>query len=148
MLDFKFQLNKSKKVTRMKKLMLLSMVFLFIGLQAQKQTGPILTWEKGTHDFGEVVQGDKVEHTYKFTNTGNEPLIITNVQPSCGCTLPKSWPRDPIMPGGTGELVIAFNSAGKFGKLDRATTIVSNATNEGANQIKFSANVIDKKVTN
>ena len=133
----------------MKKLMLLSFVLvLAIGLQAQKQTGPILTWEKGTHDFGDVVQGDKVEFTYKFTNTGNEPLIITNVQPSCGCTLPKSWSRDPIMPGQSGELVIAFNSAGKFGKLDRATAVVSNAANEGANQIKFSANVIEKKVVN
>jgi Protein of unknown function (DUF1573) len=133
----------------MKKMMLLSVVlFLAFGLQAQKQTGAILTWEKGTHDFGDVVQGDKVEFTYKFTNTGTEPLIITNVQPSCGCTLPKSWSRDPIMPGGSGELVIAFNSAGKFGKLDRTTAVVSNATNEGANQIKFTANVIEKKVSN
>lgn len=133
----------------MKKLMLLSVVMLFaITILAQKQTGPLLTWEKGTHDFGEVVQGSKVEFTYKFTNTGTEPLIITNVQPSCGCTLPKSWSRDPIMPGGSGELVIAFDSAGKFGKLDRTTAVVSNAVNEGANQIKFTANVIEKKVSN
>ena len=133
----------------MRKVLLLTVVMLaVIAVRAQKQNGPILTWEKGTHDFGEVVQGDKVEHTYKFTNTGNEPLIITNVQPSCGCTLPKSWPRDPIMPGGSGELVIAFNSAGKSGKLDRVTAVVSNAVNEGANQIKFSANVVEKKLPN
>lgn len=133
----------------MKKLFVLAIAMVFaVALQAQNKKGAELTWEKGTHDFGEVVQGEKVEHTYKFTNTGNEPLIITNVQPSCGCTLPKSWPRDPIMPGGSGELVIAFNSAGKFGKLDRTTAIVSNAVNEGANQIKFSANVIEKKQPN
>ena len=134
----------------MKKLMLFATVMFFaFGLQAQKQNGPILTWEKGgTHDFGEIVQGDKVEHTYKFTNTGNEPLIITNVQPSCGCTLPKSWSRDPIMPGGSGELVISFSSVGKFGKQDKITSVVSNAINEGANQIKFTANIVEKKVSN
>jgi Protein of unknown function (DUF1573) len=134
----------------MKKLMLLTVVLFFaLAIQAQKQTGPILTWEKGTHDFGEVVQGDKVEHTYKFTNTGNEPLIITNVVPSCGCTVAKPWPKDPIMPGGSGELVIAFNSAGKpFGKLERSTTVVSNAENEGAGSFKFSAVIIEKKQPN
>jgi hypothetical protein len=138
-----------KKTRIMKKLMLLAVtIFLTVMLQAQNKNGAELTWDKGTYDFGEVVQGDKVEHTFKFTNTGNEPLIITNVQPTCGCTLPKSWPRDPIMPGGSGELVIAFNSAGKFGKLDRVTTVISNATNDDANQVKFSANVVDKKTVN
>ena len=118
--------------------------------QAQKVTGPTLTWEnKGNHDFGEVMQGNKVEHVYKFTNTGNEPLILTNVQTTCGCTLPKSWPRDPIMPGGTGELVIAFDSSGKpMGKLERTTTVVSNAANADASQIKFSATITEKKVVN
>jgi hypothetical protein len=132
----------------MKKLLLLTVVMvLAIAAQAQKQAGAQLTWENSNHNFGEVVLGDKVEHTYKFTNTGNEPLIITNVQPSCGCTLPKSWPRDPIMPGDKGELVIAFNSAAKpLGKLERTTAIISNAVNEGANQIKFSAIIIEKKV--
>lgn len=134
----------------MKKLMLLSAVlFCAITLQAQKATGPVLKWEKVNHDFGEVVQGDKVDHTYKFTNTGNEPLIITNVVPSCGCTLPKNWPKDPIMPGGSGEIVIAFNSSGKpFGKLERTTQVVSNASNVEAGQFKFSALIIEKKQPN
>lgn len=131
----------------MKKLFLLAVVMVIaLATQAQKQSGAQLTWDNSNHNFGEVVLGDKVEHVYKFTNTGNEPLIITNVQPSCGCTLPKSWPRDPIMPGDKGELVIAFNSAAKpLGKLERTTAIISNAVNEGANQIKFSAIIIEKK---
>lgn len=133
----------------MRKLFLVAIVMILaIGAQAQ-QTGPQLTWEDSNHNFGEVVIGDKVEHTYKFTNTGNEPLIITNVKPSCGCTLPKNWPRDPIMPGDSGELVIAFDSAGKpLGKLERTTAIISNAANTSANQIKFSAFIIEKKVAN
>lgn len=108
-----------------------------------KQSGPVLTWEKSTHDFGNITQGDAVEHTFKFTNTGTEPLIITNVQVSCGCTTPKDWPRDPIMPGGKGELVIGFNSTGKMGAQTKPVTIISNAVND--TKISFTAVVIEKK---
>ena len=75
--------------------------------QAQS-TGPVITWEKSTHDFGDLTQGDKVEHIFKFKNSGNESLIITNVQVTCGCTTPKGWARDPIAPGQSGEITVAF----------------------------------------
>ena len=111
-----------------------------------KVNGPVITWEKATHDFGDMLQGDKVEHVFKFTNTGNEPLIITNVQVTCGCTTPKGWPRDPIMAGGKGEIVIAFNSTGKApGKQEKVVTVISNAVNQDANQLKFTANIVEKK---
>jgi hypothetical protein len=105
----------------------------------------VITFEKKTHDFGDIFQGDKVEETFKFTNTGNEPLIITNVQVTCGCTTPKGWPRDPIMPGGKGEITVAFNSAGKSGRQNKVVTVVSNAVNSDGAQISFSTNVLDKK---
>lgn len=108
-----------------------------------KQNGPVLTWDKSTHDFGNIVQGDVVEHTFKFTNTGTEPLIITNVQVSCGCTTPKGWPRDPVMPGGTGELTVAFNSTGKMGAQTKPVTIISNAVND--TRLVFNTVVLDKK---
>jgi hypothetical protein len=110
---------------------------------APKQNGPVMTWDKSTHDFGNIVQGDVVEHTFKFTNTGTEPLIITNVQVSCGCTTPKGWPRDPVMPGGTGELTVAFNSTGKMGAQTKPVTIISNAVND--TKIVFNTVVLDKK---
>ena len=94
-----------------------------------------------------MYQGDKVEEVFKFTNTGNEPLIITNVQVTCGCTTPKGWPRDPIAPGGKGELTIAFASAGKMGRQNKVVTIVSNAANADGAQISFTANVLEKKTT-
>jgi len=112
-----------------------------------KPSGPILTWEKSTHDFADIQQGDKVETTFKFTNTGTEPLIITNVQVTCGCTVPKGWPRDPILVGGKGEVVIAFNSLGKIGKQNKVVTIVSNAVNPEGSQVSFTANVIEKKAS-
>ncbi|HEY9045225.1 MAG TPA: DUF1573 domain-containing protein [Ohtaekwangia sp.] len=113
--------------------------------QTAKVSGPVITFEKKTHDFGQIVQGDKVENVFKFTNTGNEPLIITNVQVTCGCTTPKGWPRDPIQPGGKGEITIAFNSAGKIGRQDKVVTIVSNAANSDEAKISFTTQVVEKK---
>lgn len=116
----------------------------FSQASTEKKNGPIITFEKKTHDFGDIQQGDKVEHTFYFTNTGNEPLIITNVQVTCGCTTPKGWPREPIAPGGKGELTVSFNTAGKLGRQNKPVTIVSNAANADGNQIAFSANVLEK----
>lgn len=107
-----------------------------------KADGPILTLETNTHDFGDIYQGDVVEHTFKFTNTGNQPLLITNIQTSCGCTTPQ-WPRDPIMPGGKGELKVGFNSAGKMNKQTKVLPIISNSVTDAS--ITFTTNVLDKK---
>ncbi len=108
---------------------------------AQKVNGPVIKFEKSTHDFGDMKQGDKVEETFEFVNAGNEPLIITNVEVSCGCTAPK-WPKNPIAPGQKAEIVIGFNSAGKSGAQNKVVTVVSNAVNPEPAQIKFKANVI------
>jgi len=109
------------------------------------QAGPVLQWEKSSFDFGDIHQGEKVEHTFYFTNTGNEPLIITNVTTQCGCTTPKGWPRDPVIPGGKGEITIAFNSATKIGRQNKVATIISNAVNTKSNQLLLSGNVLEKK---
>jgi hypothetical protein len=109
------------------------------------KAGPKIVFEKKTHDFGDIYQGDKVEQTFKFTNAGTEPLIITNVQVTCGCTTPKGWPRDPIPPGGKAELTVAFNSAGKNGRQNKVVTVVSNAVNADGSQISFTTNVLEKK---
>jgi hypothetical protein len=110
----------------------------------QKGPGPVLTWETSTYDFGDIYQGDKVQHTFRFTNTGTESLIITNVEVTCGCTVPKGWPRDPIMAGAKGEIEILFNSAGKMGKQNKVVTVVSNSST-GNSQISFTTTVLEKK---
>lgn len=84
-----------------------------------------ITFEKIEFDFGEVDQGEKVRHTYKFTNTGDIPLIISNAKGSCGCTIP-SWPKDPIFPGETGTMEVEFNTKGKKGKQSKRVTITAN----------------------
>ncbi len=129
----------------MRKVLMLLLVATALPLTGQTLSGPMITWEYATFDFGDIVQGERVEHTFKFTNTGNAPLVITNVQVTCGCTTPKGWARDPIPPGGESEITLAFNSAGKFGRQRKVVTIVSNASNsEGDNQIIFVANVLSK----
>jgi hypothetical protein len=127
-------------------ILLLTGSYVSMAQPAKSASGAVITWDKTTHDFGEIIQGDKVEHTFHFTNTGDKELVITNVEVTCGCTTPKGWPRDPITPGNGGELTIAFNSTGKIGKQNKVITITSNSVG-AVNQVMFSATVIPKKDT-
>lgn len=89
--------------------------------------GPTTTmaFAEETFDFGTVEEGEVVSHTYTFTNTGSEPLILSNAKGSCGCTVP-DWPREPIAVGETAELTVTFNSKNKKGKRDQKVTITAN----------------------
>lgn len=108
---------------------------------AQMAKGPVLTLEKSSYDFGDIHQGEIVEHVFVFTNTGNEPLLITNVQASCGCTTPQ-WTKEPVMPGGKGEIKVGFNSAGRSGIQSKSLPVISNAVNDVV--INFTTNVVQK----
>jgi len=92
-----------------------------------------------THDFGEINEGDKVSHTFKFSNTGQEPLIINSAKGSCGCTVPE-WPKEPIPPGGEGEIMVEFNSKGKKNKQTKTVTINAN-TDPNPTRLTIKANV-------
>ncbi|MEM7108091.1 MAG: DUF1573 domain-containing protein [Bacteroidota bacterium] len=125
-------------------------IFIIYGAIAQESAtneaasnGAVITFEEDKFDFGDIYQGDKVEHIFKFENTGNEALIITNVQTTCGCTAP-NWPRDPVAPGQESELKVVFNSAGKMGRQNKIITVVSNATNPMA-RVSIVTNVLPKK---
>lgn len=93
----------------------------------QVPTGPTtsIAFEQTDFDFGTVMDGEKVKHTYKFKNTGNEPLIITSAKGSCGCTVPK-WPSEPIPPGGSGQIDVEFDSKCKPGKQTKRVTVTAN----------------------
>lgn len=86
----------------------------------------ILTFDEPVFDFGTLSQGERVDHTFTFENTGDAPLLITAIKPSCGCTLPKQWPKDPIAPGEGGDIVVEFNSDRKSGKQNKSINIVCN----------------------
>ncbi len=95
--------------------------------QPAAPAGPTTTmsFEETEFNFGTVTEGEKVSHTFTFTNDGDEPLILSNAKGSCGCTVP-SWPREPIAPGEAGEITVEFNSKNKKGKRNQKVTITAN----------------------
>ncbi|MEL6660577.1 MAG: DUF1573 domain-containing protein [Bacteroidota bacterium] len=84
-----------------------------------------VSFSETTFDFGTVTEGELVSHTYTFTNTGNETLVLSDAKGSCGCTVPK-WPREPIAPGASSEIVVEFNSKNKKGKRNQKVTLTAN----------------------
>jgi hypothetical protein len=118
----------------MKKLLPLLLMFLFstpffAGAQAQKSDGPQMAFQEESHDFGTIKEGVIAEYTFKFTNTGTQPLVLMDVRPSCGCTTP-DWSKEPVQPGKTGVIKVKYNSAGRPGKFNKSITITSNIPNE------------------
>ncbi len=88
-----------------------------------------------THDFGKVPEGDSIAYEFQFTNVGDQPIKISNVQPSCGCTVPK-WPAEAIQPGATGRILAKYATRGRVGAFTKYLTISSDAL-ESSKQIKF-----------
>lgn len=120
---------------------LVALVFAF-NVNAQEANNAVLQFKEKSIDFGDITQGDQVSHIFEFTNTGNQPLIISNVAATCGCTVP-NWPKEPIAPGKTAEITVSFNSAGKMGKQNSVVRIYSNAT-EPIEKVSLISNVLPK----
>ena len=127
----------------MKKLALLFSFFtLALVYQAQAQTsGAVISLKENSKDFGDITQGQQVAHTFVLTNTGKQPLIISNVAATCGCTVP-SWPKEPVAPGKSAEIKVSFNSAGKVGKQNSVVRIYSNAS-EPIEKVSLISNVLN-----
>jgi hypothetical protein len=109
-----------------------------------KPEGPLPAFQFETieHDFGTIKEGDIVEYTYKFKNTGDAPLIIQGAQGSCGCTVP-NWTKEPIPVGGTGVVTAKFDSNGKKELQNKTVTVTAN-TFPKQTVLKFKAMVTPK----
>ena len=94
--------------------------------KATKVAGPQIEFSEVKYDFGTIKQGDIVDHTFSFKNVGTQPLLISNITASCGCTTP-TYTKEPVMPGKTGTISAKFNSAGKSGMQNKVLTIDSNS---------------------
>jgi hypothetical protein len=101
---------------------------------------PSLVFDEISYDFGEISQGEKVEHRFSFTNAGDADLIISSATGSCGCTVP-SYPKEPIKPGQKSEIIVVFSSNGKKGAQHKRITIVAN-TNPNKTVIAIMGNVL------
>jgi hypothetical protein len=86
---------------------------------------PVIQFEETSHDFGKIIQGEKVSYTFKFKNTGNSDLLISRVSTSCGCTVGE-YPKEPVGPGKSGTIEVTFNSHNKKGFQNKTVTVLAN----------------------
>lgn len=103
----------------------------FVLTAAAQENKADIQFDKTTHNFGEFPEEDpKVTCSFKFTNAGEGLLVIHQAIASCGCTVPQ-YPKEPIKPGESGEIIVTYNGAGKFpGKFKKSITIRTNGKNE------------------
>lgn len=97
--------------------------------QAKNMPKTTLEFAETMHHFGTIEEGKIVKYAYHFKNTGNNPLLISNAIASCGCTVP-SYPKEPIPPGGEGDIVVEFNSKNRTGHQQKNVLVYSNAQQE------------------
>ncbi|KFE97731.1 hypothetical protein IX39_18360 [Chryseobacterium formosense] len=90
-------------------------------------------------DFGNIKKGAKVNHVYEVTNTGTNPLIISEVKPGCGCTAP-DFTKDPIMPGKKGKITLSFDSTNFDGSVQKYADVFANVENAPV-KLTFNANI-------
>ncbi|WNJ16445.1 DUF1573 domain-containing protein [Pontibacter sp. G13] len=89
---------------------------------------PAATWETLIHEFGEIEQGTPAKHVFTVTNSGTEPLILTKVKPSCGCTV-ANYTKTEIAPGESGEVEATYN-AQKMGVFSKTITVLTNVDDQ------------------
>lgn len=93
---------------------------------AQDEKKGEVTFTNTAHDFGTIKEEDgNASYKFEFKNTGNAPVIITNVAASCGCTTP-DWTKDPVLPGKTGFIMATFAAAGRPGPFQKSLTVMNN----------------------
>lgn len=103
---------------------------------------PVMSFDKSEHDFGTIEQNAAQQTIFKFTNTGNGPLIITDAKSSCGCTIPEYPKNTPIAPGDSGELLVKFNGTGQ-NQVTKTITVKAN-TAKGSELLRIKAFVNPK----
>jgi hypothetical protein len=101
--------------------------------------GPMISVDKETHDYGTIKQGANGECVFTVTNTGDAPLIITNCQGSCGCTVPQC-DTTPIKPGATSTITVKYDT-NRVGPINKTVTINSNATNAPQKMVRIAGTV-------
>ncbi|SIP97996.1 Protein of unknown function [Chryseobacterium sp. RU37D] len=106
---------------------------------ASKQPFTTIALSESNFDFGNIKKGDKVEHVYEVTNTGTNPLVISEVKPGCGCTAP-DFTKDPIMPGKKGKITLHFDSTNFDGNVQKYADVFANVEKAPV-KLTFTANI-------
>lgn len=135
----------------MKQLLIAAVLVMGLGVvttQAQDgKNAPKFEFKSLSHDFGTIPEGPEATHNFEFKNTGKEPLIIQNVTASCGCTSP-DWPKQPILPGKTGNIKVVYSTDHRVGPFTKQIYILSNAASEDGKErfeLEIKGTVKEKK---
>ena len=121
-------INCSQKRNKMKAIrlvFLLAVSFITLTSMLAQPNKAEFKFDQETHDFGKIPQGTPVSYEFKFTNVGTEPLIISKVESTCGCTVPE-FPKTPVNPGATGTIKVTFDAAASA-PFSKMVTIRSNS---------------------
>ena len=102
-----------------------------------------IEWSETTKNFGKITEGEKVEVAFHFKNTGEKPLVIQRVQPSCGCTVAET-PEKPIAPGEEGVIKGAFDSNGRTGMQHKSLSVQANTKGTQNHELVFEVEVVKK----
>ena len=125
---------------------LLGIMLLFAGVAKAQETtvqnGPQIEFEKIVHDYGDVPYNGNGECEFRFTNTGNEPLLVQKPKSSCGCTIP-SWPKEPILPGESEVIKVTYRT-NRVGAINKNVTVTSNAINEPSVVLRIKGRVLEQ----
>jgi hypothetical protein len=108
--------------------------------EAKEKPLTTVAFSETDHNFGEIKKGEKVEHVFEVTNTGKNPLIISNVKPGCGCTVP-DYTKEPILPGKKGKITLHFDSTNFDGAVNKIADVYVNVEKAPV-RLTFSANIL------
>ena len=125
---------------------LLGIMLLMVGAakaqDVQVQNGPEIEFEKLVHDYGDVPFNGNGECEFRFTNTGNEPLLVQKPKSSCGCTIP-SWPKEPILPGESEVIKVTYRT-NRAGNINKTVTVTSNAVKNSTVVLRIKGRVLEQ----
>lgn len=125
---------------------LLGIMLLMAGAAKAQDTkaeiGPEIKFEKVVHDYGDVPYNGNGECEFRFTNTGDAPLLIQKPKSSCGCTIP-SWPDKPILPGESEVIKVTYRT-NRPGIINKTVTVTSNAVNNPTVVLRIQGRVLDQ----
>ena len=123
-----------------KAILFILLIFAPLALSAQA-SGPMISFDMDTIDYGEIVKGSDGGRTFTFENTGDAPLEIQGVRSSCGCTIPKK-PEAPIAPGEKGEITVRYDT-NRVGVFRKTITVNTNVASASIIALKIKGNVLD-----
>jgi hypothetical protein len=103
-----------------------------------------IAWDSIERNFGNIKEGEKLEAVFVFKNTGDKPLIIQSAKASCGCTVAE-YTKEPVAPGGSGEVKGVFDSQGKPGHQQKSIYVYANTKGSQSHDLTFNVEVLKKQ---